>query len=255
MNLVKEYLVYQLCAKKRHGVHSPFVYEFTDKCLALKLNEQLQSRLNDYIATLKQDHETIQITDYGAGSKKLGDKRKVAQILKVSSSGKKYSLLLTKIVAYYQPKKILELGTSLGVGTLAMHIASPSSRIKTIEGCVTTAAKAAHYLGTFGALDRVELVVDKFEREIDKDNTQYDLIFIDGNHQSKAVIGLLKQLQKNCHNETLIIIDDIRWNDDMLGLWKQLIHDNNYHLSIDLFRMGIIVKRPHQQKEHFVIRY
>jgi predicted O-methyltransferase YrrM len=255
LNLIKEYLFYQLRAKNRHGIHSPFVYEFTDKCLALKLNEKHLRRLNSYLDALKQDHDTIQITDYGAGSKKLGDKRKVSQILKVSSSGKKYSTLLAKIAAYYQPKKILELGTSLGVGTLSLHLASPNSVIKTIEGCSATASKAAHYLLMHGHKKNIKQVVDKFESELKKDVTTYDLIFIDGNHQSEAVLNILNLLKNNYHDDTIIILDDIRWSKDMKSLWKQLVNSNEYHLTMDLFRMGIIMKRSHQRKEHFIIRY
>ena len=53
-----------------------------------------------------------------AGSKTLEtDKRVVKDILKTSTKSAKYSQLQFRIVRYFQSRKILELGTSLGITT------------------------------------------------------------------------------------------------------------------------------------------
>ena len=66
---------------------------------------------------------------------------------------------------------------------------------------------------------------------------------------------MLDLLAPTLHDETIVIIDDIRWSKDMLEYWKQFKEMERYHLTMDLFRMGIVMKRSHQQKEHFVIKY
>jgi hypothetical protein len=40
----------------------------------------------------------------------------------------------------------------------------------------------------------------------------------------------------------------------MYDAWIKIMNDPKYHLSIDLFRMGIISLRPGQEKEHFTLK-
>lgn len=42
------YIRYRLKAKKLHGIHSPFVYEFQDKCLLENTDLPLKDRLENY---------------------------------------------------------------------------------------------------------------------------------------------------------------------------------------------------------------
>ena len=56
------------------------------------------------------------------------------------------------------------------------------------------------------------------------------------------------------HNDTMIILDDIRWSSSMINAWKEITSSIDYHVSIDLFRMGIILPRKQQIKQHFVLK-
>lgn len=260
MIILVDYIKYYFIAKGKHGTHSPFVYDFIDKCLSIPIKKEDLDLLKQWNKNLLSDHREIEIKDYGAGSKKLGTRRKVSQIFKVSSSGKKYGALLYRITQHYQPKNILELGTSLGTGSLFLHLGNKNASITTVEGCPQTAQKAIEHLNKVVKTDKIEsdsyqIINEKFENAIERLTKPQDLIFIDGNHQSEAVLKLLDLLHQHIHDETIIIIDDIRWNNDMRILWETLKEDQNYHLTMDLLRMGIIMKRHHQKKEHFVIRY
>ena len=64
----------------------------------------------------------------------------------------------------------------------------------------------------------------------------------------------LELLTDRIHEQTIIILDDIRWSDSMYDAWKKIMNNPKYHLSIDLFRIGIISLRPGQEKEHFTIK-
>ena len=57
------------------------------------------------------------------------------------------------------------------------------------------------------------------------------------------------------HEQTLFLLDDIRWNDDMLKAWNELIKDPRFHVSIDFFRMGMLSQRNSQAKEHFTLSF
>lgn len=249
-----EYINYRWNAKGRHGTHSPFVYEFTDQCLQLKLDSPFKSKREILFSTLRSNHETIQITDFGAGSKYLGNERKISQIFKTSSSKGKYGELLFKLAKHYQPQTILEFGTSLGIGTIHLSEGNPRAAITTVEACPETRKQA---LKTFEKLNitSINSVLSTFDDFLENHTgEQFDLVFVDGHHDGEALKKYMTQLEKFTHNDTIFILDDIRWSDSMLTAWKWFVTNPNYHVTMDLFRMGIVLKRPQQVKEHFTIK-
>jgi hypothetical protein len=65
----------------------------------------------------------------------------------------------------------------------------------------------------------------------------------------------VKNLLPHMHNDTLLLLDDIRWSNSMIQAWKQLAKSDYFNVSIDLCRMGILTPRKQQSKQHFVFRY
>lgn len=253
MNIIWEFLTYQYLSKGRHGTHSPFVYEFVDKCLALPISKEHQSGFRSYYKSLIKNDTEIVVQDLGAGSKKMSAKRKIAQIAKISGSSGKYGRLLYKLTCYYKPKSILELGTSLGLGTWMLSKGNAQSKIITIEGCPNIYAFSKDKLASNSNVNCLNNDFNEYLKEIHPE--KFDLVFIDGDHSGAKVLKMLANLDSMLHDESIVVLDDIRWSKDMLACWEQIISSNRYHLTMDLFRMGIIMKRAHQQKEHFIIKY
>jgi predicted O-methyltransferase YrrM len=256
IRLVREYINYWIKGKNRHGVHSPFVFDFNDKCLRTAVPENVRSLYSDYYNQLRNSDQKIIVDDFGAGSKKLGNKRKVQSIAKISGSSAKYANLIYKIVHYYQPGHILELGTSLGLSTLMMRLGNRYAEIDTIEGCRQTLEVTQQQFPT-ELKEKINFHRSTFDAYLTKTNKPktYDFIFVDGDHRGESVLKVLDLLNTFIHDETIILLDDIRWTEDMQSMWYALIASGNYHVSIDLFKMGIIVPRKHQATENFVIRY
>ena len=254
MNLGVEYIKYQWKAKRRHGVHSPFIYDLTDKCFRIPISSELKDQLATLDSKLKSDKRTIEINDFGAGSKKMSSTRVISNIYKTSSSRGKFGKTLFQIVHHYEPKKVLEFGTSIGIGAICMAAGNPQSMITTIEGCSNTLEVANENIMT-SQLNNIETINSTFDNFLDGlTNEIFDLIFIDGHHDGTALMNYLKRLEVHSHNETIFILDDIRWSDSMFEAWKAIKSDTRYHVTIDLFRMGVLVPRKEQEKEHFVIR-
>jgi hypothetical protein len=40
----------------------------------------------------------------------------------------------------------------------------------------------------------------------------------------------------------------------MLNAWNTLVNDEQYHLSIDFFKMGVLIRQNNKRKEHFILR-
>ncbi len=254
MNFVNEYIKYLLKSQGRHGIHSPFVYDFADKCLKINIPSEIKSSINVLKSNLNSNSSVIEIEDAGEGSKKLSNKRSVKSIFKTASCKGVYAKLLFQLSNHYRPQNILEMGTSLGIGTMHLAWGNPKSKVISIDACKNTMALAQKHLDQ-NEIQNATLIHGKFEDYLNQDlNLIFDLVYIDGHHNGKALKNYLRQLEKFTDENTIFLLDDIRWSDDMFQSWNEIIAKEDYHLTIDLFRMGIIIRRPQQVKEHFVIK-
>jgi predicted O-methyltransferase YrrM len=255
VNLISEYIKYRWKAKGRHGIHSPFAYDFVDKCLRISLDESFVQKRKLISKSLKKNEQSIIIQDFGAGSKKMNSERTVRKIFTYSSSKGKYADLLYRICRFYKPQHVLELGTSLGYGALHLASGNPVGKVTTVEGCPETYRIAKSVLKAFDNtnISSINSPFDHFLTQLT--NETFDVIYIDGHHDGNALLRYSKKLLAHSHDETIFIIDDIRWSNGMLAAWKSLVHHAEFHLTMDMWRMGILIKRSHQAKEHFVIRY
>ena len=254
MNIALEYIKYRLNAKGRHGIHSPFVYGLVDKCMQIHISSEDEATLKKVKKSFNDDSRIIEVEDFGAGSKKMGSKRTVKQLFKTSSSNGKFGRFFYQLSNFYQPKNSLEFGTSIGIGSVHFAIGSPSSNVTTIEACKETYSIAT---ANFRAnqLKNIESIHSTFNDYLDsKPSQQFDLIFIDGHHDGTALLDYLERLQPNYHDQTIILVDDIRWSDSMFEAWNKLVSSNQFNVSIDFFRMGMLVPRSGQMKEHFVLK-
>ncbi|OIO08795.1 MAG: methyltransferase [Flavobacteriales bacterium CG_4_8_14_3_um_filter_35_10] len=254
---VISYLKFLLKSTDKHGIHSPFVFDFTANCLDIKLNktEGIYLGYQSYKSSLLADKTFINITDFGAGSKYFkSNQRQISEIAKYAGISNKKAKLLTKILNYFKPTNILELGTSLGLSSL---ILSQQNRAKviTIEGCKATSNFAQTHL-TALELNSVRFISDEFSKvlpQLTKEH-QFDLVYFDGNHQKEATLNYFNQCLKTIHNETIFIFDDIHLSKAMYESWQELIKNPKITVSIDLFYFGIAFFRTEQTKQHFYIR-
>lgn len=250
----KSYLSYLWKSKGRHGLHSPFVFGFVDKGLTSAVDARFRRERKQWLKLLARDNEKFNVTDLGAGSQKLGSRRSVRQLSRISSSNGLYGDVLYRIAKYFRPETMLELGTSIGMGSVHLKSGNPSGMLVTVEGCPETLRRAYRSFD-YWKLDKIVGINSSFGDFLKLPaGLQYDLVFIDGHHDGEATLHYLHQLGPCTHNETLFIFDDIRWSNDMWKAWNAIVDDPDFHVTIDLGRMGLAWKRAQQTKEHFVIR-
>tara|TARA_R110002074_G_scaffold14788_1_gene51029 strand:- start:131777 stop:132550 length:774 start_codon:yes stop_codon:yes gene_type:complete len=252
---IKSYLNFLIKSTNAHGVHSPFVYDFVTTCLYDKKLYESYSKLKSFRKKLLQNNEVISITDFGQGSRVFSaNHRKISAIAKHAGITKKRQQLLFRIVQYFQPKTVLELGTSLGMGTAALSLGNTSADIKTIEGCPNTAKIAKRQFEDF-QLKNIELHIKSFEDFFEKDSTvHYDLVYIDGNHEKGKTLQYFNILLKKATNDSLFIFDDIYWSPSMTEAWNEIKTHPKVTVSIDTFYWGLVFFRKEQEKQHFCIR-
>jgi len=254
---IKSYLQFLWHSKNEHAVHSPFVFNLLTKCFYDKKFKPDYIILKEYRNDLLQNKNSIEITDFGAGSRVFkSNTREIAQIAKTAGISPKRAELLYRTTNYFQPATILEIGTSLGLATSALSLGNSKAAITTLEGCPETSKHAQLQLQKFNC-NNVECVVTEFSKFLKSfalRPSTFDLIYFDGNHSKKATLDYFELLLPTITNETVWIFDDIHWSADMEEAWEIIKNHPKVTVSIDTFQWGLIFFRYEQPKQHFIIR-
>ncbi len=238
-------------------MHSPFVFDLITKCFYDKTDFSEYSILKSYRKLLLANKNFIEVTDFGAGSRVFkSNNRQVSKIAKTAGISSKRAKLLFRIVHYFQPNTILEIGTSLGLATSALSLGNKKSKIITLEGCPETANLSQLQFQKFN-INNVEIVATEFTnyfKSFDFRLSTFDLIYFDGNHSKSATLEYFELLLPTITNDSVWIFDDIHWSSDMENAWEIIKNHEKVTVTIDTFQWGIVFFRAEQEKEHFVIR-
>jgi predicted O-methyltransferase YrrM len=254
---IKAYLNFLLRSTNEHGVHSPFVFDLVTKCVYDRKYYPEYALLKKYRKSLLHNSKTINVEDFGAGSKVFSsNRRSIAKIAKTAGIAQNRARLLFRVTHYFKPEYILEIGTSLGLATSAMSAGNPKARITTLEGCKETALAAVNEFAVSG-FSNITAEITEFDHylsKLKKDMPKYGLVYFDGNHQCEATLRYFELLLPTATNESVWIFDDIHWSAEMSVAWETIKKHPAVTVAIDTFQWGIIFFRQEQQKESFVIR-
>ena len=255
--IIKSYLNFLWNSKNQHGVHSPFVYNLVTKCFYDKKNYPEYSILKNYRNSLLQNKSTIEVTDFGAGSRVFkSNTRAINQIAKNAGITSKRAELLFRIVNYFQPENILEIGTSLGLATSALSLGNKNAKIISLEGCPNTINQCQLQLQKFN-INNIECINTEFSSYLKNPKPETrnpKLIYFDGNHSKKATLEYFELLLPTITNDSVWIFDDIHWSQEMEEAWEIIKNHPKVTVTIDTYQWGIVFFRIEQEKEHFVIR-
>ena len=250
-------------------MHSPFVFNLVTKCFYDHTNYPEYNQLKSYRKSLLANHHTLEVTDFGAGSRVFtSNTRTISKIAKTAGISAKRAELLFRITSYFQPTTILEIGTSLGLATSALALGNPKAKITTLEGCPNTLATVnENFQNSIPKLrdqipnSNVEFVntefysyLKNFHPETSGQTSNFQLIYYDGNHTQEATLDYFNLLLPTITNDSLWIFDDIHWSADMEAAWEKIKNHPKVTVTIDTFQWGLVFFRIEQEKEHFTIR-
>ena len=263
MNILKRiqsYIKFYVKSKPAigHGIHSPFVYQFSTEIL-LKGSKKIEklNQIELLRKNLAKDKRVIEVSDFGAGNSSGKKLRKISEIAKTASSSRKYCNLLFKIVDQFKPESIIELGTSFGIASASMALSSPDLELITIEGCPAIAGIAKENFESLG-IKNIQPHIGQFDEILPTilPKLKHPFVaFIDGNHRYEPTLKYFKQILSACNNQSIIIIDDIHWSEEMEKAWNEIKAMPEAIICIDIFRMGIVFFRTGLPKQEFIIRY
>lgn len=267
---VLSWLKHQLTARNTggHGVHSPYLFEWVRMVMSDKNAYYAWQAIEDLRSELLHDTREVEFVDYGSGKLKgeNGERRRVCDIAKGSLAEKKYAQLLARLVGWlgashslengsgtaysleFRGLTIVELGTSLGITTAYMAAMDSRNRIVSCEGCPAVAEIAMANWKKLGlsniacvvgeiTVDSLQLAVDSLQR--------IDVAFIDANHTYEATLTYFNALASRVHEKSVVVVDDIHYNEDMEKAWKAICADERVTTTMDLYRMGLVFFDKH----------
>ncbi len=261
LTILLKYVLYLIKASngRGHGIHSPFVFSFIKKVLNTTTKGDWVNNIENYRAEVLNNKQEIKMVDLGAGAILQTNKtKKISVIARGSLKSKKYSTLLNRIVAYYRPSNVLEMGTSFGITTCYLAQAMPGGAVVTMEGAPAIAKEALHTFSTLG-FSNIQLLEGNFDNSLPlyfNTISTIGLAYVDGNHSYEPTMRYFNLLLNKSNQDSIFIFDDIHWSREMEMAWKEIKEDQRVSLTIDLFYIGIVfLKKENKEKENFIIRF
>ncbi|MFN7116974.1 MAG: O-methyltransferase [Saprospiraceae bacterium] len=244
-------------ARTIYDVHSPFVADLVQAVVEDTRHFYAFSEIEALRAQLLQNETPLKIKDYGAGSQVNPDSiRTIADLAKNAAIPAEVGRQLFRLVHFCKPQLILELGTSLGISTLYLSAGARNAQVITVEGSPEVAAQAKHH---FNILNKPNIISQQAEfqailPEILPNINKLDFLFLDGDHREAATWAYFEACLKVAHDNSVFVIADIHWSEEMERVWQRLQAHPRVTLSVDLFHLGLLFfRKENTEKEHFTI--
>lgn len=243
IKLFSQLIEFYLKAKTVHDLDSPFLYKLAKDVFENRIDKSLYASIESRRNQLMNDGTELVRYDLGTGSKHPSAETTVKAFTAASSVSPYHGQLLNRLSRSFNPSLILELGTAVGISGSYL-IQGTQSKLITIEGDPTIAniAKKTFSVTSGG---QAQIIVDSFQHALESNQNELqhvDMVYIDGDHRAKSIHQYLQRIVPLCSPRHCIILDDIRWNDDMFSYWTSLQPDARWNVKIDLFRQGLLIR-------------
>ncbi len=138
---------------------------------------------------------------------KISEKRKEALSRGIPVADDETLQFLLVTLAATKPTRILEIGTAVGLSTVAMLKACPNARLTTMELEEERYLEAKQNFAEFGVLDRVNAYMGDAGEILAMMDGEYDFVFLDGpKAQYEKYLFDLKRLMKK---GAVLFADDV----------------------------------------------
>ncbi|MBW6490132.1 MAG: class I SAM-dependent methyltransferase [Lentimicrobium sp.] len=261
LHMIGQYLKYLIFAKNRHGIHSPFVYKFLDEVLYDKAAYPDYHIVEKEVEKLKHNHSLIETTDFASGNLSGGygfRKRRISEIASTAGITVRHGRLLYRVVKYFKPVTMLEMGTSLGISTMYQAKGNPEAEFTGMEGCFNISSYTRKNLEKVNC-QHVVLKIGPFIDTLPEVLSHYEnnlyYAFIDGDHTYEGTMNYFEQIKKHINPNSILIFHDIHWSPEMGKAWNEIMKHPDVKITLDLFYMGIVFFRQELSKQDFIIRY
>lgn len=244
-------------ALTRYRVHSPFVFELAETLLEDRRWYYAFDDIEELRRKMTESRVVLDVLDYGAAESGTPLLRQVPlrRLARVPASSPEQGRKLFRLVQWLKPGRILELGTSTGIGTLYLAAAaSRQAKIISLEGSEACVQVARVNLGVLNLQQKAKILSGPFRETLApalRELGQADLVFFDGHHREDATLAYFEQCLSCAHDQTVLVFDDIYWSPEMTAAWEKVCRHPRVTLSVDCFALGFVFLNPDfKSKQH-----
>jgi predicted O-methyltransferase YrrM len=250
----KSFVKHWLLKVDDHSIHSPFFFDFYQTVLHKAEPQPAFKKLEQLRTDLLSNQTQLVVADFGTGpieSKK--NTRSLSYIANTSLAQKEYCELYFRIANHLKAKKIVELGTSLGLTTLYLA-EQPQARVYTFEGCHAIANVALTNFEYFekSNIKLIEGNISTTLADFIQETEKINLALMDANHRYAPTINYFNLLLKRVNENSIIVLDDIHRSKEMEQAWEWIKEHELVYGTIDLYQCGIVFFDPSLNRQHFV---
>lgn len=236
-----------------HGIHSPYLYNMVRFVLyddnAYYCFRDIETERRRLLAS----DAVVQVEDYGTGTSGV---RRIADIAAVSLKSSSEAQFLFRLVRFLHPAVSLELGTSLGITSAYLSVATAGGVLLTMEGSPSLALEAEkvfRHLALVNIRQVTGNIDDTLERTLQTVD-RVDFAFLDANHTQSATQRYFEAILSRCHEKTVLVIDDIHYSPDMEAVWRLVSRGEKVTATMDFYHFGIIFFDTQLMKKNYILR-
>ena len=215
---------------------------------------------------------TISYRDFGAGTPDaprteqqrtdgVAGQRRVCDLAEASVP-RAWGLVLFRLIRRYQPARLIELGSALGISgayQVAALKLNGRGHLFTLEGCPEMARYARRTARGIDA-ERGTVVRGRFQDTLPgilARMGQVDFAFIDGHHDEQATLDYWHQVHHRLTARSFVVFDDIDWSAGMRRAWRRIKASRVVSCSIDLGKFGLCLclDRRFASPRHFKLTF
>lgn len=253
--ILYRYFIHWVTARntKGYGVHSPYLFYFVRTVIPETAGYYFFDDVEQLRKRLLLDKSLVRILDFGTGKDR---EETIAHVASTSLCSSFEGQLLFRMVNYFKPKVILELGTCLGISTAYLASVNSKSLCYSLEGSPSLVQKAAENLKLLRLNNVVQVegnISEKLENVL-SELQAVDFVFIDANHQYDAVVEYFEKCLLKSHQETVFVLDDIYWSQGMEKAWEYVKNHPSVVSTIDIFYFGIVFLKKELPPKHYRVR-
>ena len=262
---IADFAWFMLKSTNQHGIHSPYLFDFYNQVITDERDFYAFAQLNIVRASYLSNLNEIEIVELGAGSSYNNKRTKtISEIAKQQLSSDYQLRVIYRIVDWMMKERsstkglqLVELGSSLGLSTFYLALASANNQVTSFEGNSHFIQFIEYQKQQLG-IENVQMIEGNFDKTFIgfcQERNHIDIAFIDGNHREDATIRYFEESLACIDEGSVLIFDDIHWSTGMKRAWEQIKGNPRVTATIDMYFMGIVFfRRDFQEKRHLRIR-
>lgn len=227
-----------------YGIHSPMLYHLITDVIGNKHAYYAFAHLEKIRNELSNNR--TRIWKGTNGSARYSSKATVGHVTRQTAMAAHEAQLLFRLVNYFQPRHVLELGGGVGITTAYMGVALYKGQIISVEGnpeLARISGNTLHQAGVTNARVHNTSFMEGIAFYI-KNYQALDYLVLDGNHTYKATLNYLQTLAPALHENSIVLVHDIHWSRGMEKAWQELCSWPQVRVSADMFGLGMLLFHP-----------